>query len=95
MKVHLTGVYCPHCSARISTVALPAGPSLIHHRRDVRRSGERERCKGQFVAVPQPGTGRVDLIPVDGRHEADAVLQSATARWYQALVEHLGDPVSG
>jgi hypothetical protein len=93
MSVHLCGAFCPRCHRRITTVALQGSPQLLSHSALI--GEQRERCRGDYIAVPVPAEGRVQLIPVDGgRAAGERALREHTERWL-ALMELVGDAPAG
>lgn len=82
---HLHGVYCPCCRSRIGTVVLEGPPVVLnhHHRAVVPGRAGTIRCDQQYVAVPDPSSSAVRLVPVAGRREADAILTLEARLWYE------------
>lgn len=90
-SVRLHTVFCPSCGSHASTLALEAGPQLIRHQsRFTKSTGERVNCRRSWVAVPDAARARVDLIPVEGRHQSDDTLRAATSHWLESIACAVG-----
>jgi hypothetical protein len=62
---------------------LETGPVLIKHDRRWTQGGAKRHCRETFVAIPQREDGRVRLVPVSGRREADRVLLAASEQYLE------------